>query len=247
MCCFSGPVLAVTSTNIFARALPEKRQALIYSMHLNAPKDVAMILPIPVAEGSGDDALKFVSFEKYPTFFEDLSLCFPVSRAWKFDAPIAAAAGGAPLKVHAVGNFNASFVPAIKDFSRLDPQFRLPNGVWEKLGQYSNYGFAVFKLRKGDTDVHPMAFTFPTAMPDKLFFPTVHIHDGKVHPKADFDHVLYAQPNPRGLFSRWQESEVPVSSKVAVGKCGGLVHAQGHVHRRFLNGELKNEDVIIGV
>ena len=37
-----------------------------------------------------------------------------------------------------------------------------------------------------------MAFDFPRAA-KKLFFPTVHIHDGKVHDKADFDHALYCQ------------------------------------------------------
>ena len=247
MCCFSGPVLAVSATNIFARALPEKRQALVYSMHLHSARDVAMILPIPVAEGTGEDDLQFVSFEKYSEFFSDLSECFPVSRSSKSDALPKPAAAGPALKVHEVGSFNASFVPAIKDFSRLDPQFRLPDGVWEKLGQYEKYGFAVFKLRKGDAKVHPMAFTFPTAMPDKLFFPTVHIHDGKVHPRAGFDHVLYAQPSPRGLFNVWSESEVPVSRKVAIGKCGGLVHAQGHVYRRIMVGELKNEDVMVRV
>ena len=39
MCCFSGPVTSVTDTRIFARALPDQRQALIYSMSLDTPKD----------------------------------------------------------------------------------------------------------------------------------------------------------------------------------------------------------------
>jgi hypothetical protein len=59
-------------------------------------------------------------------------------------------------------------------------------------------------------------------MPDKLFFPTVHIHDGKMQVRAGFDHVLYAQPNPRGLVEplRWEESEGPATAKVATVKCG---------------------------
>lgn len=32
-----------------------------------------------------------------------------------------------------------------------------------------------------------------TRSPDKLFFPTIHIHDGQVHDAADFDHYLYYQ------------------------------------------------------
>jgi hypothetical protein len=38
-----------------------------------------------------------------------------------------------------------------------------------------------------------MALSFPVREGGKLFFPTVHIHDGKVHPTERFDHTLYAQ------------------------------------------------------
>ena len=90
----------------------------------------------------------------------------------------------------------ASFVPAIKDFARLDKQFRLPDSVWEKLPLYKEFGFAVFKLKKpekGEQKVHPMAFEFPRASKNILFFPTVHIHDGTVPAKARFDHSLFAR------------------------------------------------------
>ncbi len=70
------------------------------------------------------------------------------------------------LEVKKVGKFDASFVPAIKDFSRMDERFRLPMGVWDKLPMYKEYGFAVFQLmkeEKGAQKVHPMAFEFPRA------------------------------------------------------------------------------------
>ena len=35
-------------------------------------------------------------------------------------------------------------------------------------------------------EIHPMAFEFPTRHPDKLFFPTNHVHDGALHDKAVF-------------------------------------------------------------
>ena len=131
------------------------------------------------------------------TFFADLRSGFPVPRT-KNDSR---AAGGVPppkaaLPVVEVGKFVASFVPAIKDFARLDKQFRLPDGVWEKLPLYKEFGFAVFKLKKpekGEQTVHPMAFEFPRASKRILFFPTVHIHDGTVPAKARFDHSLFAQ------------------------------------------------------
>lgn len=248
MCCFSREVTAVSATRIFARRISDERQAIVYSMTLDTPGDVAMILPIPVAAGSGEHAVQFISLEKYPEFFEALTRCFDdpkpmLSRAQGYSK----GDNAAPLKVEQVGSFNASFVPTIRDFRRLDAQFRLPDGVWEKLGEYARYGFAVFKLRKGAATVHPMAFTFPTALPGKLFFPTVHIHDGKVHEKAEFDHALYAQPAPRGLVEahRWQESARLASSSVALGKCQGLVDGKGHVYRRLIAGMQKNQDVIV--
>lgn len=249
MCCFSGNVRSVTNTRIFARLMASNRQALIYSMSLDTPSDVAMILPIPVAAGSGEAAVRFVSFEKYPSVFTDIARTFPQPRVRTDSlvkmAPLPAAA---PLKVETVGAFNASFVPTIKDFSRLDAQFRLPDGVWEKLGNYAKYGFAVFKLREGrHADLHPMAFTFPTALAGKLFFPTVHIHDGKVHEKAGFDHTLYAQTasGRAPAFFGWQESEKVASADVQMGDTQGLIDGPGHFFRRKMNGTLENVDVIV--
>jgi hypothetical protein len=249
MCCFSGPVTSVANTRIFARLLPENRQALIYSMALDTPTDVAMILPIPVAAGSGPDAVKFISLEEYPEIFTHIHRTFPQLKSmYQARRAAPAAAMDAPnLKVHTVGAFDASFVPSVRDFSRLDARFRLPDGVWEKLGQYSRYGFAVFKLRKGKHgNVHPMAFTFPTALPGKRFFPTVHIHDGEVHPKADFDHTLYAQTesgNAPGFFG-WEESETLASGVVDLEKARGLISGTAHFFRRKMVGELRNVDVI---
>lgn len=249
MCCFSGKVTSVNATKIFARSLPNDRQALVYSMRLDIPSDVAMILPIPVAPGSGEDAVKFHAFDEYASFFTHLDSLFPRPKAYRLSRsiPPMPAAASAPLKVVEVGAFNASFVPTIRDFSRLDAQFRLPDGVWEKLGNYAKYGFAVFKLRKGNSSVHPMAFDFPTALPGKLFFPTVHIHDGSVHARAEFDHVLYAQPaHERGIDGHaWEESEALASRDVAIGKTKGLVAGSAHVYRRKMVGTLKNEDVIV--
>jgi hypothetical protein len=49
MCCFSRPVEHVSNTSIFARPVAKGRQALVYTIQLNAREDLAMILPIPVA------------------------------------------------------------------------------------------------------------------------------------------------------------------------------------------------------
>ena len=124
----------------------------------------------------------------------------------------------------------------------LDEQFRLPSGIWDKLPQYKDYGFAVFKLKKGEHKVHPMAFEFPRADKSKLFFPTVHIHDGKVHAKADFDHDLYCQGWDTG--ARWDESPRPAEMFMRkLDQAKGVVDGKGHVYRKRMKGTLKNEDV----
>ena len=60
MCCFSGPVTFVRGTRIFARITEPGRQAIVYQMEFGAKQDLAMILPLPVAAGSDEKALKFI-------------------------------------------------------------------------------------------------------------------------------------------------------------------------------------------
>ncbi len=249
MCCFSGKVRAVTNTRIFARAMEDGMQFIAYAMNLDTPQDVAMILPIPVKAGSKEDQVKFVNFEKYPMLFDDLAKGFPAEaggRAFS-KGPMPMAAPEATLKVQSVGSFEASFVPSPKDFTRLDARFRLPDGAWEKLPQYRDYGFAVFKLKQGNHSVHPLAFLFPSRHPERLFFPTVHIHDGEVHEKEKFDHTLYFQTKQTGLraLAGCDESDYAAVAFVKCGFTRGLVDAGLHVRRIQLNGELKNEDKIL--
>lgn len=245
MCCFSQPVELVADTSIFARASVKGRQFLVYSMKLKAKDELAMILPIPTPKGSAEDAVKFLNLEKYADFFDDMRSGFPLPPS-NSRGPVGGIALGEDRKlvVVKVGSYVASFVPSVADFPRLDEQFRLPPATWDKLPQYKNWGFAVFKLNKGEQKVHPMAFEFPRADPRGLFFPTVHIHDGKVHAKADFDHHLYFQPSAGESVMRWEESPAhAVAFMRKIKEAHGLVDAKQHVYRRKLMGVLKNEDV----
>jgi hypothetical protein len=152
----------------------------------------------------------------------------------------------AKLEVVEVGDFEASFVPAVKDFGRLDERFRLPDAVWGALPAYKDYGFAVFKLKQGSKTIHPMAFEFPRANPKQLFFPTVHIHDGKVHPRAAFDHTLYCQKREADNMSlpEWRESDRLAASFMQFQKAQGLIDEKAHCYRKTLRGDLKNEDTL---
>lgn len=247
MCCFTKPIQRVSETNLFARMGDGIEQFVVYSMSLKAAHDLAMVLPIPVAKGSGEKAVKFISFEKYPKFFEDMVQGFPVPARRRYGPPdpfgpprVAAA----KLEVHSVGAFDASFVPSIADFGRLDERFRLPAEVWQKLPGYQDFGFAVFKLKAGDARIHPMAFSFPSAMPNILFFPTLHIHDGEVHAKADFDHAIYCQAT--GLKpAEWQESPQLAIQFIKCGLTQGIVHPGHHVFKREMRGLLANGDLLV--
>ncbi len=248
MCCFTRPVTHVGSTRIFARFLDRVKQCIVYQMTVDAPEDLAMILPIPVVQPAKEDAVSFVDLSRYPSFFADLAKAFPEPRmrlaAGEEDDPFAGPL--TDLAVQRVGAFDASFVPTIADFSRLDARFRLDDAVWKSLPQYKNFGFAVFKLRKGNHEVHPMAFRFQSALPGQLFFPTVHIHDGKVHETEEFDHTLYAQAWTNAVIKgpNWEESALNAGPFVKMRAVSDLVWGGGHLYKLDIRGKSKNEDTI---
>jgi len=240
MCCFSRSIEKVADTQIFARASATGKQYLVYSMFLSAKEELAMILPIPTPKGSAEDAVRFINLEKYPTFFADLRRAYPLPRSKggakkKDDAPPKA------IKVVEVGSFLASFVPSVKDFARLDAHFQLPAGTWDDLPTYKEYGFTVFKLKPGAKVIHPMAFEFPRADPKRLFFPTVHIHDGNVHKTAMFDHALYCQRTGEDMM-RWQESKRLAKVYVKIPATLGIVAPDAHLYRQVLRGRKTNQD-----
>ena len=250
MCCFTRPVQAVNETNIFARPDEDGRQFLVYSMTLKAKEDLAMVLPLPVEAGSGEKAVSFIDLKDYPRFFADLFSGFALpakSRSLSYKHDLAAHADQAKLEIVTVGDFEASYVPTVNDFARLDERFRLPARTWDKLPGYRNHGFAVFKLKLGTATIHPMAFSFPRADASQLFFPTVHIHDGKVHAVAGFDHTLYCQGGPEGEFavSDWTESKRPASAFMKMRVAKGLVDGERHCYKRDLRGRLRNNDTYL--
>ena len=203
-----------------------------------------MILPIPLPPMRKEDGVRFINLEKYPKFFFDLHSGFPISQIPR--SKYARPSSHKPvLKVVAVGSFEASLVPTIKDFNRLDERFRLPSDTWSRLPMYKDYGFVVFKLRKGSRQrVHPMAFEFPRGDDSKLFFPTLHIHDGKVHAEAKFDHVLFCQAGPDESLQllRWEESPQPAGMFINTKKAEGLVDGERHCYRRRMDGTFANKD-----
>lgn len=252
MCCFSAEVEHVSDTNIYARAIGD-RQILVYSMSYAAKSPLAMVLPIPARPGSAEDAVRFIDLSKCAMFFDELRAGFPT--VYEDYATLSAGAVldeiDAPpkLEVREIGAYEASFVPTPADFGRLDERFRLPAELWVELKNYADWGFAVFQLRETTlAEVHPMAFDFPRRHRDRLFFPTLHIHRGRLEKRADFDHTLYCQPEPalNWHLKDWEDSIESVGRYVHCAEALKLFDADFPAWRAVVRGKLENRDIWIG-
>src|SRR5262245_22428596 len=110
MCCFTRPVERVEQTRIYARA-DGARQLVVYELKLAAKRDLAMVLPVPVPEGSPESAIEFVDLSSSPAFFLALEYAFgPPEKRLKQGTSRGGPQARA-LPVHRVGAFEASFVP----------------------------------------------------------------------------------------------------------------------------------------
>ncbi len=259
MCCFTvaTPIgflarlltrpVRVSRTRILARMMEGGRQRLAYGMDLQTDRELAMVLPLPVVPGSGEDAVRFIDLSETPRMFDELDALF--------DFPQTRSKGGFPLRferqktlvVHDVGSFVASYVPTRADFERLDARFRLPEVLFDAVAHYADYGFAVFQLKPGKVTVHPMGLELPTRSPSRLFFPTVHVHDGRFHAKAKFDHALYYQhPRaPKGPGLLMTSDGDPVSWAPPSKTYAGMLDDARNIVRRTLRGSMPNEDTWI--
>ena len=260
MCCFAGAgEVQVHGTTIFARLIAPGTQVLAYQMAYAAQAPTAMILPLPVALPAKEGSVRFKNLKEYPDFFGALESGFPSppTRSWSKSAEVPASA---TLEVHDVGDFVASFVPKIADFARVDPRFVLAPGVWTKLPSYADYGFAVFQLKELSGSPHPIALEFDSRLEDRLFFPTVHIHDGSVHEKDTFDHVLYAQasafdalvdayegPSSIDRHTGFVRSKGKVADFADVARAQGLLAADLLMHKVSLQGLHPNRDTFFSV
>ncbi|MEM1067492.1 MAG: hypothetical protein AAGI63_01260 [Planctomycetota bacterium] len=235
-------------------------QMLAYQMEFETEELNAMILPLPVRLSAREDSVRFISLKGYDQFFDHLDNAFPAitppsNSLSRSAAPMAGI--DSQLVVHEVGDFVASFVPTMKDFSRLDQRFVIPESSWDKIPHYSDYGFAVFQLKNLQGKPHPMAFEFETRMRDEIFFPTVHIHDGEVHRREAFDHTLYLQNakfdevvtdyvnyHVKDRRTGFVRSKDIAKKYCKIEKSAGMIEPDLLLHRITMSGTLENKDII---
>jgi MYXO-CTERM domain-containing protein len=265
MCCFSTPT-KVYGTKIFARFSAPGKQMLAYQMRYESQALTAMILPLPTKlEKTGkasETAVRFLNLKECGDFFEKLHSAFPEPERFSLSrgksASLPAVEAAAVLEVHEVGDFIASFIPSVDDFTRVDARFAISKQVWAAIPEYKDYGFAVFQLKDLKGSPHPIAFEFDTRTTASLFFPTVHIHDGAVHKSEAFEHMLYAQdasfdgamgsyagPSSIDRGTGLVRSKTLASSVMDASRTRGLLDPTLHLHRKELIGTLPNVDTLV--
>ena len=171
MCIFSGPIGAVSSTNILVgsvmqsqivtirdtrggsrrvrRPIPDRppMQLTIYSntIQLNSGgrgEPTAMILPFPLIKGK--NRVKLYDLSKYPKMFKDLGKMF--TRLGKgrgiLDFDMSYSNNGDKLRIHNVGSYKASIVPNYEGFKKLQAaQFNISPSVIKLLSQFYADGY----------------------------------------------------------------------------------------------------------
>lgn len=250
MCVFTSDIESVKDTRIFARQEGE-RQVIVYEMYLSAKDETAMVLPIPVGNSTNPEQVEFINLSDYSMFFHDIESLFPKLLSPDFEGVFSLSDD--LIEVQQVGVYEASFVPTPKDFERLDPRFSLNENFFEQAPEYSGYGFVVFKLKPGESRVHPMAFWFSKNNDNQLFFPTKHMHDGVVHSNDNFSHTLYAQgdiSDSSGLeVSDISDQEASdgifrLATLKSISKDSlGVVANDQIIYKKIMHGENENKDV----
>jgi hypothetical protein len=99
--------------------------------------------------------------------------------------------------------------------------------------------------------MQPLALEFPTRDPERLFFPTLHVHDGAVHAEAAFDHTLYWQL-PAGAEAPPEDGPIALGTPMSVSRpardfmdlarAAELVDGDARCRRRGMHGMLPNHD-----
>lgn len=275
MCIFSREVKSVSATKIFASIAyadlpwigpgrrPYVRQTLVYENQYAASDELAMVLPIPAALGSS--SIELIDMSSRRKFFEALEALFSDPYTKSLGGRGRFMTRGGPLPVISCGDYLVSICPRQEDMKQLHPMFQVDSDIWddESLQHYRSYSFVVAKLKAGTQKMSPLAFSFVSKLASAVYFPTLHVHDGRLPARAEFDHTLYLEAPPYSsvsqlerdsqfeavyggpgeaweLYKGWRIRESDVSDPLE-----GFLHNDRHLTRRVINGEQHNGDILV--
>jgi hypothetical protein len=258
MCIFSGPVGAVSRTNILVgavmqshivtvrdgrggsrrvrRPVPDRppMQLTIYSntVQLNSGsrgEPTAMILPFPLIKGK--NRVKLYDLSKYPKLFKDLDKMF--TRVTKgMNSFSFDSDSSSRLKIHNVGSYKASIVPNYESFKKLEiSKFNISPSVIKLLSQFysEGFGFIVCQIRQNAT-YHPFGYTHEMRPDGKMWVPTRH-HHGHV----DGNLVKYHDVQTRMPGDEYDEDVNSINSHMARTLADGDAYMRHTVRRNTLS------------
>jgi hypothetical protein len=228
-----------------AMPVPEK-QFLVYSMNYRVGEDLAMVLPLPVPVGSKEDAVQFIDLHGYGEFFADLQSGFPVAASDK-RRPLSRS-----MPSHCRQRRSRWFRSAAskrrlcrrsKTLRASMLGFACRTGFGTSCPPTKSRGLRCSSCARMPARCIRWRLRFLAPIASKLFFPTVHIHDGKVHDTAHFDHSLYCQVGSQyGKTTGWEETPQLASAFVKVAATKGIVDGSAHCYRKTILGNQKNQD-----
>lgn len=232
MSSFSGNLTHLSNTRIFARATPEGKQYLVYQMDYAADEDIALVLPLPIPPNTPPDAVRFIDMVNYRAFFVDMDKGFPYTRGLQL----------VPGKTRDNARAEPVFLSSAAEFATLEAPFRIPQETWDKLPEYNDFGFAVFKIFAKAPLRSPVAVEFPMRNPNLLYFPTLHIRNGEAAEEANFDLDLFCQAR-----AGWLRTYDVASSFMNISKAQGVLDPGERVSRMTVQGMHPNSDILVGL
>jgi hypothetical protein len=194
MCIINEPA-EVSNTEILVSPNHDNtRQIVVYANKVSTHStNNAMILPVPHPE-----TVKLHDLSNYTEIFKDCAKCFSSrlkTLSYSNSRSLQSFSMNDTLEVHQCGSYNISIVPAYDQFHRLDRRhFQLNSNTGAVLRKYydSSFGFIVCKLRTGQEQYHPVAYSHKIYKNNLMFVPTRHHHGNHEETISDYDHDIYS-------------------------------------------------------
>ncbi|HUS36026.1 MAG TPA: hypothetical protein VM680_11810 [Verrucomicrobiae bacterium] len=234
----------VSATNIFARADKENAQFLVYEMRVAATEPVAMVLPLPVDQSKGENGVRFIDLQGYPNLFESLYFTFspPPKNAEYF---MGMGGGGRSLAVQKVGAYDASFVPTIADFLRLDERFRLPDETWKKLPAYKEWGLRCLSCGRPSSGTIRWRFRLIGRVMRRFFSDGSYSRREGARERGLRSRFVLPAGGERAGVERLDGIARAAAQFVDVQKAKGIVDGERHCYKYSIKGRRSNRDIYV--